>query len=114
MGRRRRELQFKRGSEERNRKQRRSTRSESQLCPYQHEKSLSVNQIEPSSIQRYLREGLIISEAPKCPYCTNTLAPQALLFDEGYHSNDFYEFQKIEEWLCMSMNKKALLVSPLH
>mmetsp|Transcript_24111 Transcript_24111/g.25873 ORF Transcript_24111/g.25873 Transcript_24111/m.25873 type:complete len:425 (-) Transcript_24111:273-1547(-) len=97
--RRRRELQFKGGSEERNCKQRRSTRSYSQLCPYQHEKSLSVNQIEPSSIQKYLREGLIIPETPKCPHCTNTLAPQALLFDEGYHSHDFYEFQKMEEWL---------------
>jgi len=28
------------------------------------------------------------------------LAPQALLFDEGYHSHDFYEFQKMEEWLA--------------
>ena len=30
------------------------------------------------------------------------LAPQALLFDEGYHSHDYYEFQKMEEWLSQA------------
>lgn len=26
--------------------------------------------------------------------------PQALLFDEGYHSHSFYQFDKAEEWLA--------------
>ena len=70
-------------------------------CPYQNEKSLSINEIEPSVIQDNLRRGKgPLSEAPKCPHCRNILAPQALLFDEGYHSHDFYEFQKMEEWLA--------------
>lgn len=72
-----------------------------QHCPYQNEKSVSIDQIEPSVIQANLRRGKgPLSEAPKCPHCQNTLAPQALLFDEGYHSHDFYEFQKMEEWLA--------------
>lgn len=72
-----------------------------QQCPYQNEKSVSIDQIEPSAIQGDLRRGKgPLSETPKCPHCKNTLAPQALLFDEGYHSHDFYEFKKMEEWLA--------------
>ena len=72
-----------------------------QHCPYQNEKSVSIDQIEPSTIQESLKKGKgLLSEAPKCPCCSNILAPQALLFDEGYHSHDFYEFQKMEEWLA--------------
>jgi len=72
-----------------------------QKCPYQTEKSLAVDQIEPSSVRENLRRGKgPLSETPKCPHCKKTLAPQALLFDEGYHSHDFYEFQKMEEWLA--------------
>ena len=100
--------------------QRRPSRSNARLCPFQHEKSLSVNQIEPSSIQRDLRDGKgPLPEPPKCPHCTNILAPQALLFDEGYHSHDFYEFQKMEEWLGKSsllavVVWKVLLALSLH
>lgn len=76
-------------------------KSHLQQCPYQSEKSVSIDQIEPLAIQGNLRRGRgLLTEAPKCPYCGNTLAPQALLFDEGYHSHDFYEFQKMEEWLA--------------
>jgi len=70
-------------------------------CPYQNEKSITIDQIEPSSVREKLRRGKgPLPEAPKCPNCKKTLAPQALLFDEGYHSHDFYEFQKMEEWLA--------------
>ncbi len=70
-------------------------------CPYQNEKSVTIDQIEPATIHDNLKKGKgPISEAPKCPHCSNILAPQALLFDEGYHSHDFYEFQKMEEWLA--------------
>ncbi len=72
-----------------------------QICPYQQQKSLSVDQVEPAHIRTKLEscQGRI-SRAPKCPGCSNALAPQALLFDEGYHSHDFYQFQRMEEWLA--------------
>ena len=38
-------------------------------------------------------------EAPMCPECMIPCPPQALLFDEGYHAHDFYQFEKMEEWL---------------
>ena len=38
-------------------------------------------------------------EAPMCPQCMIPCPPQALLFDEGYHAHDFYQFEKMEEWL---------------
>lgn len=89
----RRHVQHKRGK--------RSCKSRFQYCPYQHEKSVAIDQIEPQSIQGNLKKGKgPLSEAPKCPHCSNILAPQALLFDEGYHSHDFYEFRKMEEWLA--------------
>ena len=82
-------------------KRRRRSHSCSSHCPYQNEKSVTVDQIEPSSIHENLKKGKgPLSESPNCPHCSNTLAPQALLFDEGYHSHDFYEFQKMEEWLA--------------
>mmetsp|Transcript_16383 Transcript_16383/g.37921 ORF Transcript_16383/g.37921 Transcript_16383/m.37921 type:complete len:418 (-) Transcript_16383:277-1530(-) len=87
----------------RNRRRRRRSGGKGlqQPCPYQTEKSLSINEIEPAIIRENLRRGKgPLPEAPKCPHCGNTLAPQALLFDEGYHSHDFYEFQKMEEWLA--------------
>ena len=79
----------------------RSCKNRSHYCPYQHEQSVTVVQIEPQEIQGNLKQGKgPLSEAPKCPHCSNILAPQALLFDEGYHSHDFYEFRKMEEWLA--------------
>lgn len=35
---------------------------------------------------------------PLCP-CGRPLAPQALLFDEGYHSHTFYQFDRMESWI---------------
>lgn len=72
-----------------------------QACPYQQQESLTVDQVEPTEIRSRLDSGRgSISEPPKCPSCRNALAPQALLFDEGYHSHDFYQFQRMEEWLA--------------
>lgn len=72
-----------------------------QACPYQQQESLRVDQIVPEKIRDTLERGRgTISEPPKCPACNNALAPQALLFDEGYHSHDFYRFQQMEEWLA--------------
>ena len=82
-----------------------------QPCPYQHEKSLSIDQIKKSSIKMSLRRGNPpLLELPKCPHCRNTLLPQALLFDEGYHSHDFYEFLKMEKYLFYRMKSLLLQV----
>jgi NAD-dependent deacetylase len=70
-------------------------------CPYQIRKSLPLDEVLPMATRGQLQQGRgPLSEAPKCPACGNTLAPQALLFDEGYHSHDFYQFQKMEDWLA--------------
>lgn len=83
-----------------NRRKRRLAMS-SQICPFQQQESLSVHQLEPPESRTIIESGRgRISEAPKCPSCSNAVAPQALLFDEGYHSHDFYQFQKMEEWLA--------------
>jgi NAD-dependent SIR2 family protein deacetylase len=44
--------------------------------------------------------GIQLQYTPKCPYCGNPVAPQALLFDEGYHAHDFYQFRRMEEWIA--------------
>lgn len=70
------------------------------ICRYQQVESVIVDQVEPNDARRILRSGEgRLAETPRCPLCQNTLAPQALLFDEGYHSHDFYQFRKMEEWL---------------
>jgi len=71
-----------------------------QVCPYQQSESLSVDDVEPIGVRKTLKIGKgRLSVAPRCPHCSNAVAPQALLFDEGYHSHDFYQFQKMEDWL---------------
>lgn len=37
---------------------------------------------------------------PLCPSCSRPCLPQALLFDEGYHSHGYYQFEKIEDWIA--------------
>jgi NAD-dependent deacetylase len=70
-------------------------------CPYQQKESLTVDQVEPSKVRKSLQRGDgRLTEAPKCPSCRNCIAPQALLFDEGYHSHDFYQFQRMEQWMA--------------
>jgi NAD-dependent SIR2 family protein deacetylase len=72
-----------------------------QVCPYQQQQSLSVDDVEPIGVRNTLKVGRgRLSVPPQCPYCSNAVAPQALLFDEGYHSHDFYQFQRMEEWLA--------------
>jgi NAD-dependent deacetylase len=72
-------------------------------CPFRQQQSLTVDQIEPPATRQVLRNGArTLSEAPYCPVCHNIVAPQALLFDEGYHSHDFYDFQKMEDWLSQA------------
>jgi len=42
---------------------------------------------------------IIISEPPLCPSCHRPCPPQALQFDEGYHSHGHYQFEKMERWI---------------
>ena len=63
--------------------------AKSPVCPYQFTSSLK-------------KEELVNNRAdgtPRCPYCRNVAMPQALLFDEGYHSHSFYQFEHAEDWL---------------
>ena len=43
-----------------------------------------------------------LTVAPRCPACGRPAMPQALLFDEGYHSHSFYQFERIEDWLAQA------------
>ena len=82
------------------RRKRRLAAKKKNKCPFQLQESLDVDQIEPAATRDSLKAGRAVKEAPKCPSCSNPMAPQALLFDEGYHSHDFYQFQKMEKWLA--------------
>jgi NAD-dependent deacetylase len=76
-------------------------------CPYQFLQSLTPCQIEPASARDVLNisdnvapnASVKLTETPTCPACGNPVMPQALLFDEGYHSHSFYQFERAEEWL---------------
>lgn len=41
----------------------------------------------------------LIKEPPQCPACRRPVLPQALLFDESYHSHDHYQFERMEDWI---------------
>ena len=87
-------------------------------CRFQTSQSLTVDQVEPPTIREALQDThgtappkghaagkqqqtrRLLTAAPKCPSCGNFVAPQALLFDEGYHSHDFYQFQTMEDWIA--------------
>jgi NAD-dependent SIR2 family protein deacetylase len=56
-------------------------------CPYQYDKTIAKSQ-------------LANVDNPKCPHCGNPAMPQALLFDEGYHSHSYYQFERMEDWLA--------------
>jgi len=42
---------------------------------------------------------ICIKYPPLCPSCNKPVAPQALLFDEGYHSHEHYQFERMEQWI---------------
>jgi NAD-dependent deacetylase len=85
-------------------------KQEPQRCRFQTSQSLTIAQVEPPTIRDALqvthgtcpkgRGKRRLATAPKCPSCGNFVAPQALLFDEGYHSHDFYQFQTVEDWIA--------------
>lgn len=57
-------------------------------CPYQYDQTIGASQLHSTE------------DYPKCPHCGNPAMPQALLFDEGYHSHSYYQFTRIEDWLA--------------
>mmetsp|Transcript_10684 Transcript_10684/g.29445 ORF Transcript_10684/g.29445 Transcript_10684/m.29445 type:complete len:493 (+) Transcript_10684:81-1559(+) len=100
--------------------------NKSGVCPYSWENSLTAQQLEPRAVRKALslrtsssRDALnsrnddddsesssddddddaTLKQAPTCPHCGNLVLPQALLFDEGYHSHAHYQFERMEDVL---------------
>ena len=44
-------------------------------------------------------DSLLISQPPQCPSCRRPVMPQALQFDEKYHSHSHYQFERMEDWI---------------
>lgn len=90
---------------------------DSKYCPYQFLESLSGSEVIEEEAQeneensktscsgtedidkKSRRPGQCRKLPPRCPICLNIAMPQALLFDEGYHSHSFYQFELAEDWL---------------
>ena len=72
-----------------------------ETCPYQYLISVPPDQLEPEirDILAFNPPKKKLKTAPRCPCCEGLLLPQALLFDEGYHDHNFYDFERIEAWL---------------
>jgi len=102
----------------------RSTRSCAYSCKYQMVASLSAEKLVPVCVREVLqptKNGATanrseenasvvakthngrrrLSIAPCCPVCGNKVLPQALLFDEGYHSHDHYNFASLHFLVCV-------------
>ena len=87
----------------------RHTRQQQRKCPYQYEESLMAQQLEPRAARQSLMDlehpnsrqenATQLTTAPRCLHCGNTVLPQALLFDEGYHSHSYYQFEQMEKAL---------------
>jgi len=72
-----------------------------EICRFQQSHSIQLHEIEPKHVRHALQTGKkVISSPPICPACKRPVPPQALLFDEGYHSHDFYQFERMEENLA--------------
>jgi NAD-dependent SIR2 family protein deacetylase len=66
-------------------------------CKYEFLESIPLNQVQPPSARSALRGmGEQLATIPRCPQCKSPIAPQALLFDEGYHSHSWYQFERME------------------
>lgn len=92
------------------------TREEKKIpCVYESSKSIRGCDLLPESVRNILtnnnveaddgihqHQELFIDQAPECPGCkkNNSVIPQALLFDEGYHSHSHYKFELAEDWIA--------------
>jgi NAD-dependent SIR2 family protein deacetylase len=68
-------------------------------CKYEFLESIPLHQVQPPSARPALAGMGELTTTPRCPACKSPIAPQALLFDEGYHSHSFYEFERMENVL---------------
>lgn len=70
-------------------------------CRYEFMDSIPLELVQPSTCRDAL-EGKTttrLTTIPRCPLCNSPIAPQVLLFDEGYHSHSHYEFERMENAL---------------
>eukprot|EP00559_Dactyliosolen_fragilissimus_P007480 CAMPEP_0184869978 /NCGR_PEP_ID=MMETSP0580-20130426/36050_1 /TAXON_ID=1118495 /ORGANISM="Dactyliosolen fragilissimus" /LENGTH=535 /DNA_ID=CAMNT_0027371831 /DNA_START=67 /DNA_END=1674 /DNA_ORIENTATION=+ len=63
---------------------------------------LSSNKMHKTDTNAINKAPTQLQSPPLCPLCSKPCPPQALLFDEGYHSHEHYQFQKMEEWISNS------------
>ena len=75
-------------------------------CVYEFSKSMKSSDLFPLSVREILTneqssKGIKLQQPPQCHGCkrVNSVMPQALLFDEGYHSHSHYNFEKAENWI---------------
>ena len=68
-------------------------------CRYELVDSIPLHQVEPPSVIPALLGKTPLTTPPTCPACHKPCPPQALLFDEGYHSHDMYQFETCEQLL---------------
>lgn len=74
-------------------------------CRFELDESIPLSQIQPPHVRPALalptssQRRPELTDLPRCPDCNNVVLPQALLFDEGYHSHGHYQFEQMEEWL---------------
>lgn len=68
-------------------------------CRYELVDSISIEEVKPPSVQPALLGKAPLVQIPRCPACNRPCPPQTLQFDEGYHSHDYYQFERIENLL---------------
>lgn len=70
------------------------------ICRYEVEESLPLADLHPLDVREALQAGKTeLTSPPLCPECRKPCLPQALLFDEGYHSHAHYQFEAMENWM---------------
>lgn len=73
-------------------------------CPYSEHDSIGPGSFS-TALQKQLGHNVGKNKLPKlrqvplCPSCSNPCMPQALLFDEDYTDHEFYQFDRLQEWL---------------
>lgn len=68
-------------------------------CRYEFMDSIPLELVQPPTCRDALEGKTRLTTIPRCPLCNSPIAPQVLLFDEGYHSHSHYEFERMENAL---------------
>lgn len=95
-------------------------RKKRHVCPYEIMDSIPTHKLQPLHVRNIFTQvsnnhvgsgptgdllddgntsSIEIGEPPRCIGCGRPCPPQALLFDEGYHSHMFYRFIDMEDWI---------------